>query len=212
MLTRQSVAVESVCPQAVDAYDGSVPKPWSETIGAHRRDVHEAILDTTVALATEHGPLAVTMSQIAQGTGIGRATLYKYFPDVEAILYAWHERHVTGHLQRLMGIADSSRDIGQRLPAVLEAYALISYERPRTDLAALVHRGQHVLPAHRQLTALIQGLLAEAARAGEVRDDIPAGELATYCLHALTAASSLPSKAATRRLVNITLAGLRPQH
>lgn len=30
------------------------------------------------------------------------------------------------------------------------------------------------------------------------------------CLHALTAASSLPSKAAVRRLVAVTLAGLRP--
>ena len=38
------------------------------------------------------------MSQIAEQTGIGRATLYKYFPDVEAILLAWHERQVTGHL------------------------------------------------------------------------------------------------------------------
>ena len=34
-------------------------------------------------------------------------------------------------------------------------------------------------------------------------------ELASYCLHALTAASSLPSKAAVRRLVKVTLAGLR---
>ena len=36
------------------------------------------------------------------------------------------------------------------------------------------------------------------------------GELASYCLHALAAASSLPSAAAIRRLVTVTLAGLRP--
>lgn len=34
----------------------------------------------------------MTMSRIAEEIGIGRATLYKYFPDVEAILLAWHER------------------------------------------------------------------------------------------------------------------------
>jgi len=36
-------------------------------------------------------------------------------------------------------------------------------------------------------------------------------ELARYCLHALTSASSLPSAAAVRRLVAVTLSGLRPR-
>jgi AcrR family transcriptional regulator len=187
-----------------------VPKLWRETIGEHRREVREAILDTTAALATEHGPLSVTMSQVAERTGIGRATLYKYFPDVESILLAWHEGHVTDHLQQLTAIADSTSDVGTRLQAVLEAYAVICHERPRTDLAALVHRGEHVTHAEQQLTALIRRLLTEAARSGEIRDDIPPAELATYCLHALTAANSLPSKAAARRLVSLTLAGLQP--
>ena len=40
-------------------------------------------------------------------------------------------------------------------------------------------------------------------------DDVPAAELANYCLHALAAAGSLPSKAAVQRLVTVTLAGLR---
>jgi hypothetical protein len=37
------------------------------------------------------------------------------------------------------------------------------------------------------------------------------GELATYCLHALASASSLPSTASVGRLVTVTLAGLRPE-
>jgi len=35
-------------------------------------------------------------------------------------------------------------------------------------------------------------------------------ELAGYCLHALTAAGNLPSEAAVRRLLAVTMAGLRP--
>lgn len=35
--------------------------------------------------------------------------------------------------------------------------------------------------------------------------------LAGYCLHALTSASGLPSAAAVRRLVAVTLSGLRPR-
>lgn len=63
-----------------------MPRLWDDTIEAHRRAVQKAILDNAWALVTEHGLAAVTMSQIAEKTGIGRATLYKYFPDVEAIL------------------------------------------------------------------------------------------------------------------------------
>jgi len=140
------------------AYSGTVPRLWSETIESHRRDVGDAIVDTTAALVSEHGLRAVTMSQIAEGAGIGRATLYKYFPDVEAILVAEH----VGHAQ---------------------------------------HRLIH----------FVQDLIARAVAAGDVRDDIAPDELAGYCLHSLAGAADLPSKAAVRRLVTVTLAGLRPE-
>jgi hypothetical protein len=52
--------------------------------------------------------------------------------------------------------------------------------------------------------------LTEAAQTGDVRDDVAPEELASYCLHALTAASDLPTETAVRRLVTVTLAGLCP--
>jgi AcrR family transcriptional regulator len=195
-------------------YTEVVPKLWNETIEAHRRAVRDAILETTWALVSERGLTSVTMSQIAEKTGIGRATLYKYFPDVEAILLAWHERQITGHLEYLAEVRDRAGEAGERLEAVLEAYALISHERfshehPGPELAALLHRGVHVARAQQQLIDLIRNLLTEAAETGGVRDDVAPDELASYCLHALAAARSLTSKAAVRRLVTVTLAGLR---
>jgi AcrR family transcriptional regulator len=187
-----------------------MPKLWSDTIEAHRREVRDAILDTTAALVAEDGLRSVTMSQIAEETGIGRATLYKYFSDVEAILVAWHERQVTGHLEHLAELRDQADDAGERLKAVLEAFALIAHERHDTEFAALLHRGEHVTRAQQHLSDLIRDLLTECAETGDVRDDVAPNELARYCLHALTAASSLPSKAAVRRLVTVILAGLRP--
>jgi AcrR family transcriptional regulator len=191
-----------------------MPKPWNETIQAHRREVRDAILDTTAALVAEHGLTSLTMSQIAGETGIGRATLYKYFSGVEAILLAWHERQVTGHFEHLVEVRDQAGDAGKRLEAVLEAYALISYESQGhhgTELAALVHQGEHVARARQQLREMIRDLLSEATQSGDVRDDVAPEELASYCLHALAAAGSLPSKAAVRRLVTVTLAGLLPR-
>jgi AcrR family transcriptional regulator len=190
-----------------------VPKLWNDTIAAHRRGVHDAILETTWALVTERGLTSVTMSEIAEETGIGRATLYKYFPDVEAILVAWHQRHVSGHIEYLVELRDQTHDPGERLEAVLEAYALIAHNREHhgTELAALLHRGEHIDRAQQQLIDLIRDLLSEVAKTGGLRDDVPLDELASYCLHALTTARSLPSKAAVRRLVTVTLAGLRPR-
>jgi AcrR family transcriptional regulator len=190
---------------------GPVPKLWNETIEEHRRAVRHATLDAAATLVAKRGVRSVTMSRIAEETGIGRATLYKYFPDVEAILVAWHERQVTGHLEYLMELRDQAADVAERLESVLEAYALIQHEHHGTALAAMLHRGQHVARAQQQLSEFIRDLLAEGAETGDVRDDVAPDELARFCLHALEAASSVPSKAAARRLVTVALDGLRPR-
>jgi AcrR family transcriptional regulator len=207
-------------------YTTAVPKLWRETIEAHRREVRGAILDTTVKLVGERGLTAVTMSQIAEAAGIGRATLYKYFPDVQSILAAWHERQVNAHLDELARVRDRAGTAAQRLAAVLEAYALIVH-RARAhhgtqlgEFAARLHeddqhhehhhRRAHASDGRQQLLSFLRDLLAEAAAAGSVRRDILPEEMASYCYHALSAARTLPSKAAIQRLVAVTLAGLRP--
>ncbi|MGP3963893.1 TetR/AcrR family transcriptional regulator [Nonomuraea sp. 3N208] len=188
-----------------------MPRLWNETIEAHRRDVRDAILNHTSALVAEHGLRSVTMSEIAEKTGIGRATLYKYFPDVETILLAWHERQIAAHLEHLAGVRDRVGDAESRFRAVLEAYALIT-QRSRghgdNALVSFLHRDEQVARAQRQLHDMIRDLLAEGARAGAFRDDVAPEELATYCLHAVSAAGELPSEDAARRLVTVILTGL----
>jgi AcrR family transcriptional regulator len=187
-----------------------MPRLWTETMETHRNAVRDATLDTTAALVAAHGLSAVTMSQIAKETGIGRATLYRYYPDVESILTAWHERQITSHLKQLIEIRNQAGTAAERLDAVLHAFAMISRHSHDAELAAVLHRGDHVVRAQRQLHQFIRDLIAENATARELRDDVPADELATYCLHALTSASNFTTKAAIHRLVNVTIAGLRP--
>jgi AcrR family transcriptional regulator len=189
-----------------------VPRLWDATIEAHRSQVRDAILETTAALAAEHGLRAVTMSQVAEQTGIGRATLYKYFPDVDAILLAWHERQLNVHFEQLTEVRDRADAPARRLAAVLEAYALITHQtrgHHGTELAAFLHRDEHVADTQRRLHRMLRDLIADGASGGDLRTDVPPDELAGYCLHALAAAGTLPSKAAVRRLVSVTLAGLR---
>jgi AcrR family transcriptional regulator len=93
--------------------------------------VRDAVLEAIAALVAEHGLLSVTMARIAEESGIGRATLYKYFPDVEAILTVWHERQVAAHLEQLVAVRDRAADPARRLEAVLEACAFITTSAPR---------------------------------------------------------------------------------
>jgi AcrR family transcriptional regulator len=189
-----------------------VPKLWTRTIETHRREVVDAILETTAALVAEHGLRAVTMSQIAEETGIGRATLYKYFPDVESILVSRHERQFAARIAHLVQLRNQADDPGRALESVLRALATHMHEGARhgygSDLHALVHQEQHVKGIEQQLRRFVRDLIAEAAKSGQVRADIPPDELASYCLHALSAATNAASKPAVRRLVDLTLTGL----
>lgn len=208
MFTKHSVYVNTSCIDPLWAYPKGVPKLWNETIEAHRRDVREAILMHTSALVAEHGLRSVTMSQIAEKTGIGRATLYKYFPDVETILLAWHERQIADHLEQLAQVRDQAGEPGARLRAVLEAYAHISRQSRRHGdgaLMAFLHRDEQVGRAQQQLHGMVRDLLAEGAQAGAFRTDVVPDELAAFCLHAVAAARELPSEDAVRRLVMVIL-------
>jgi AcrR family transcriptional regulator len=187
-----------------------MPKIWSETIAAHRDAVRETTLDATAALIAQHGLTGVTMASIARESGIGRATLYKYFPDIDAILSAWHERQIGAHLQRLSEVSEATSP-ERRLEAVLRAYAQLSRGGGHgSELSSTLHASEHAAQAHAHLDAFLTTLIRDAADRGEVRTDVPAPELAAFCLHALTAAESLTSKAALDRLVAVTLSGLGP--
>jgi AcrR family transcriptional regulator len=188
-----------------------MPKIWSETIAAHRDAVRDATLDATAKLVSDHGLTGVTMSQIAKESGIGRATLYKYFPDIESILVAWHERQIGAHLRHLAEVGERT-DPSERLSAVLRTYAKLSRrESHGTDLAGQLHRSEHTVRAYSHLNEFLTTLIREAAERGEARDDVPAAELAAYCLHSLTAATGMTSDAAVERLIAVTLGGLRPE-
>jgi AcrR family transcriptional regulator len=193
-----------------------MPRLWSETIETHRHAVRDATLDAAAEVVARRGLASATMSEIAERAGIGRATLYKYFPDVEAIVAAWHERQVSRHLVALERARDGAPP-ERRLEAVLEAYAFHQRERHESALEPVLHPESgrttghgsgHLAGAHERLTSLVAGLISERADQGDVRKDVSPVELANYCLHALSAAESLQSAAAIRRLCGVVLSGM----
>lgn len=189
-----------------------VPKLWRDTVDAHRRDLRAAVMDAAWQLATDHGVLGVTMGEVAERAGIGRATLYKYFGGVEEILVAAHTRHVGAHLAQLDELRSSASSPCAALHSVLEGYAQICFHRdhaPVPDLRGLVHGGDEFRQAQGQVVGLLAHCVRDAQAAGDVRTDIAADELAPYCFHALSAAGGLPSKAAVARLIEVVKTGLQ---
>ena len=188
-----------------------MPQLWAETVQAHRAEVREAILDAAGDLLHHRGLLGVTMSDLAITAGIGRATLYKYFPDVEQVVTAWHERQVAAHLAQLAAIRKRPGDSVQRLRAVSLAYGRICQQRQQhgdAELRAALHRHRPAGDRPDQLVAIFADLIAEAAAAGAVRRDVPPDELAAYCISALEAASAATTPVALTRLVEVVWAGL----
>ncbi len=181
---------------------------WDQTIEEHRNGQRAAIAAAAWALAQEHGPFAITMSQVAEATRVSRPTLYKYFPNVESMLRAHHRKHVEAHVAELETIVSGPGAAGERLERVVVAYAEICRHRGRrgsAEVERLVHSPCELDAAESQLVALFAQVIREA---GTGRDDLTPAALAAYAVRALTAAGDVPRSTvpAVARLVLETLA------
>ena len=184
-----------------------MPRIWADTIEGHRRQVTDAILDAAAELFAEQGPLGVDMSAIAVRAGIGRATLYKYFSDLEAILVAWRGRDVAEHLRRLEALS-ASTDLS------LEALADLVYAQRRHHLRSkgagllgtladtLAGAGTAFSDIVDEFLAVLTRLMARLIQQGEVRADLDPGILARWLMHAVHAPGDLDDKVVARLLAD----------
>ena len=192
-----------------------MPKIWADTVDQHRSEVRDAILEATGELATEVGERALTMSEIAARAGIGRATLYKYFGDIESILAAWHQRMISLHLAHLRDVIANEDDPQRRLVAAATRHAETIHQHHHASAiilrpASSSEQATTVADGKNQLIELFTEL-ATAAQAEQPESiPLPPAEFANYLIHALAAAATAESKASLRRLVSLTL-GMRGQ-
>jgi AcrR family transcriptional regulator len=182
-----------------------VPAAWDEVVEEHRGGVRASILDAAGALAHEHGVTGVTMSGVAERAGIGRATLYRYFPDLESVLRAWHERHVGGQLEQLERAAAAGHGAEGGLRSALTAYAMLRHHQTGSDLGAALHRGAAADAAREHLVSFLSDLIERGVADGALRSDVPAAELSAFVLSGLDAAAGARSKAAVHRVVALVL-------
>jgi AcrR family transcriptional regulator len=182
-----------------------MPKTWDDTLEGHREAVRRSVMEAALALASEVGFQKVSMSQVAARAGITRTTLYKYFQDVDSILDEWHRRILDAHLAELSRIADGEGAWMSRLTSVLEHYALSAFHHHGTRFAEALHQRGHAREAEVRLSALIERIVADGAKAEAFRKDVPANELALLLQTSLSAAHKWPSHEAVQRLTSLMI-------
>jgi AcrR family transcriptional regulator len=182
-----------------------MPKTWSDTLEGHREAVRFAVMEAATALASEGGFHKVSMSDVAARAGITRATLYKYFADVEAIFEESHQRILERHLRHVQAMAEGDGDPLSRLTAIARFFADMSFRHHGHRSAEVLHRKEHARAAEERLLGLVERILAEGSEAGLFRRDVPPRELAVYLHGSLAGAHRLPHEEAVRRLVSLLL-------
>jgi AcrR family transcriptional regulator len=164
-----------------------------------------AILASTASLLAERRD--ASMSDIAAAAGIGRATLYRYFPTREALVQALAD----DALQELTGrIADARLDTVPVVEALQRLFRAVLAVGDRyimlLDEATALRARDTTDDAHRRVAEPIEALLQRGQDDGILRDDLDARVLAQIFGGVVTAAiaASLPRTLGVEQAAAIT--------
>ena len=189
--------------------------PAGPGMRADARRNRQRLLDAALQAYTEHGADDASLDEIARRAGVGIGTLYRHFPDRRALLEAVYRDQVedlcTG--ARKLQAEAAPGLAGEALERWLRA--LVGFAATKRNLTSSIMSGPAKSEVATSCSAMIresvEGLLAEAQRAGAIRPDVDAVDLLRMS-HAISIAADLPNSHPDQadRLMAVMLAGLRP--
>ena len=138
-----------------------------------RARVSGAILEAAAALFADRGEQA-SMADVAAAAGMARATVYRYFPNREALFEALARHAVDEAGERLQAgrleevpVPEAFERAVRALVAVGDYFVVVSRKSARLDPAEFEGR----------VASPLRGLIERAQSMGEVRNDLPASWL-----------------------------------
>jgi AcrR family transcriptional regulator len=160
----------------------------SAASGVPRHDrTAAAILDAAAQALSEHGSNA-NMADVAGAAGVSRATLYRYYPDREALLDALASHALAEAAARLADaglerapVEEAIERIMRALTAVGDRYAVLVREQVKADPGEI----------ERLVAAPMRAVFARGLASGLIRQDLPAEVLLELFGGALVAALKL---------------------
>lgn len=100
----------------------------------------QSIMDASASLIAAHGLDAVSMTQIANLAGMSKASLYRYFPNKQALLLAHAERSFKSHREEMQAVMQHGKDPEQMLRDGIDHYCKKHTSNPfLLNLRAAIH-------------------------------------------------------------------------
>lgn len=207
----------SACEGGTGTRTGATVLPRQSAPGAVRpmradaRRNYERLLAEARTVFAQHGTDAA-LEEIARRSGVGIGTLYRHFPNRQAIMNAVFQEAKTTLLERSRELADAEQSCG----ALIEwLRALISHASEYRGLAQALMSASHdeslaLSQCCVPLTEAGETLLARARERGAVRADVSIGDLMQLTKAIALAAEQAPDDPdLPDRLLLLTLHGLR---
>ena len=145
----------------------------SPTRTALQQRVSAAILEAAAKVLAADGEQA-SMLDVAAAAGVGRATVYRYFPSRQVLLDELADVALERAGERLMAASldrvPPSEAISRAVRALVDVgdyFVVLERERVRPDAARL----------EEQIGARLRAVLERGQTTGEIRDDVPASWL-----------------------------------
>lgn len=154
---------------------------WSESVAHHKRRIQDHIVETTLQLISEKGMSGVSMSLLAERSGVSRKTLYNHFPDLEHVTLAWMraeiEREYEQIRQGLAELGDPAEKLSfyvrSSLSACKDRQHHAGVEAAMSSQAAMSHEAwDHISEQFSKTEALLREILHEGVQKGTLRRDI----------------------------------------
>jgi AcrR family transcriptional regulator len=146
-----------------------------------------ALIETATALLLDRGYEGTTLALLAKRVRMTKGAIYHHFPDKEALLRAVMEHVRRTWVRDVGGRIPQAGDALERLGALFDHQARLIDKEPSLCLLvtgmtlqsrALGRVAGVVEGITDDFTALVRGILADGQRAGSVRDDLDAKDLA----------------------------------
>jgi AcrR family transcriptional regulator len=187
----------------------SKPAPRKPRTDAQRN--RERILDVAKEAFTRHGT-DTSLDDIAKDAGVGPGTLYRHFPNRNALIEAVYRTEVAK-------LAAAERKFAETMSPVeaLRAWMLLflDYIAAKHIIApalnSLVGGPSKLYEGSRtQIQGAIESLVKRAIKSGDIRKDLEPFDLLRALIGVSNVASAPDWQQSARRLVDILISGSRP--